>query len=82
MSNNNAINEVYELLKNRVINPAGTFDNAGRFWLDNRDLINVREPSRAWPYSQMMAGRTLKYVKAVAKKFNCENDFNLLKAKI
>lgn len=82
MSNNNAINEVYQLLKNRVINPAGTFDNAGRFWLDNRDLINVREPSRAWPYSQMMAGRTLKYVKAVAKKFNCENDFNLLKAKI
>lgn len=82
MSNNNAINEVYELLKNRVINPAGTFDNAGRFWLDNRDLINVREPSRAWPYSQMTAGRTLKYVKAVAKKFNCENDFNLLKAKI
>lgn len=82
MSNNNAINEVYQLLKNRVINPAGTFDNAGRFWLDNRDLINVREPSRAWPYSQMKAGRTLKYVKAVAKKFNCENDFNLLKTKI
>lgn len=79
---NNPINQVYELLKNRSINPSGTFDKAGRFWLQNGDLINVREPSRSWPYSQMQAGRTLKYVKAVAKKFNCENDFDLLKTKI
>ena len=76
------IKKVYELLKNREINPAGYFDNAGRFWLENSDLVDVREPSRSWPYSQMMAGRTLKYVKAVAKKFECQNDFEKLKSKV
>ena len=75
-----AINEVYDLLKNRIINPRGTFDRAGRFYLENGDLINVRQPSRYYPYSQMMAGRTLKYVKAVAKKFECDNDFEKLKS--
>ena len=34
------INEVYKLLKNRTINPDGTFDSAGRFYLKNNDLIN------------------------------------------
>ena len=76
------IKEVYYLLKNRIINPSGYFDKAGRFWLENGDLINVREPSRSWPYSQMMAGRTLKYVKAVAKKFECANNFEMLKSKV
>jgi hypothetical protein len=76
------IKKVYDLLKNREINPNGYFDNAGRFWLENSDLVDVREPSRSWPYSQMMAGRSLKYVKAVAKKFECQNDFDKLKSKV
>ena len=77
-----AINEVYYLLKTRQINPSGYFDRAGRFWLDHTDIISVREPSRSWPYSQMHHGRTLKYVKAVAKKFECGDNFELLKSKV
>lgn len=69
---NTIINEIYQLLKIRKINPSGTFDNAGRFYAANSDLINVRTPSRAWPYSQMVACRTKKYVKKVCEKFNCQ----------
>jgi hypothetical protein len=67
------IKEVYGLLKDRKINPTGTFDGGGRFYLTNSDLIAVRAPSRRWPYSHMTAGRTLKYVKAVAAKYQPEN---------
>jgi len=64
------IEAVYKKLKNREINPAGSFDSAGRFYALNEDLINVRAPSRAFPYSQMTACRTKKYVTKVAEKFN------------
>lgn len=52
------INEVYAQLKNREIHPSGTFDSAGRFHAANFDLISVRAPSRAWPFSHMVACRT------------------------
>jgi hypothetical protein len=65
------INEVYLQLKNREIHPSGTFDSAGRFHAANSDLISVRAPSRAWPFSHMVACRTKKYVKAVCEKFSC-----------
>ena len=68
---NEFIKECYQQLKNRNINPAGTFDSKGRWFSNNADLLNVREPSKAWPYSQMSACRTLKYVKKVASVFNC-----------
>jgi hypothetical protein len=74
MSTTTTIINVYNDLKNRVINPSGSFDKAGRFFLEHGDLVNVREPSRSYPYSQMSAGRSLKYVKKVAEKFGCEND--------
>ncbi len=64
---------VFDKLKNREIHPSGHFDDSGRFYLYNADLIDVRQPSRRYPYSQMLAGRTLKYVTAVANKFNCYN---------
>lgn len=71
--NNKEIKEVYKMLKNREINPSGSFDSGGRWYANNKELINVRTPSRAWPYSEMVACRTLKYVKAVQAKFNCDN---------
>ena len=74
-----AIREVWNLLKDRKINPAGTFDSGGRFWSANADLISVRAPSRRWPYSHMSACRTLRYVKAVAEKYRCTNKNELLK---
>ena len=79
-SKKDIIKTVYEQLKNRQINPAGTFDKAGRFYLKHSDLVSVRSPSRAWPYSQMLAGRTKKYVAAVAEKYNCSTVSELLSA--
>jgi hypothetical protein len=73
--------KVYQMLKNREIHPSGKFDDAGRFYAEHNDLINVRAPSRRWPYSEMVACRTHKYVKAVAKRFNCQT-VEELKAKV
>ena len=67
-----AIKTIYRELRDRHINPSGEFDKQGRWYADNSDLINVRTPSRAWPYSEMVACRTKKYVTAVAEKFNCK----------
>lgn len=72
MNKKEMINAVYQELKDRRIHPQGKFDNAGRFYLTNSKLVDVREPSRAYPYSQMKAGRTRKYVAAVAEAFSCE----------
>lgn len=51
-------------LKNRRINPDGTFDKAGRFYLQTScpHCAGIRSPSRAFPYSSMVHGRTLKHV--------------------
>ena len=76
----NIITIVYKELQSRKIHPAGEFDGGGRFYLTNNDLVNVRTPSRSWPYSQMVAGRTKKYVKRVAEKFNCKNIETLRRA--
>lgn len=65
------IKVVYEALRDRLINPEGKFDKAGR-WYPSADEVacledfNVRYPSRAWPYSYMTAARTLKHVKLLA----------------
>lgn len=72
------IKEVYEMLKSREVHPSGEFDGGGRFYATNSHLIDVREPSRAYPYSHMSACRTLKYVKAVAKHFDCKTKEDLL----
>ncbi len=66
------ITVVYCELKERIIHPTGKFDNGGRWYAENSDLISCRTPSRAWPYSQMSACRTKKYVKAVQEQFNCK----------
>ena len=73
------LEEVYNMLKDRIIHPPGHFDKGGRFWLKDSDLVNVRTPSRAYPYSHMIAGRTLKFVKSMAIKYKCKNKEELLK---
>ena len=65
------INTVYQELKERNIHPSGRFDNAGRFYAEHQDLISVREPSRRFPFSQMAACRTKKYVTRVCEWFDC-----------
>jgi hypothetical protein len=79
MVTENEIKEVFLLLRTRELNPKGKFDKAGRFYLDHADLVDVRDPSRAFPYSQLVAGRTLKYVKKVVEKFNPQSKDELLK---
>ena len=73
------IKEVATMLKNREVNPRGTFDKAGRFYATHANLISVRSPSRAYPYSQMQACRTVKYVRAVAGYFNCKTKDEILR---
>lgn len=64
---------VYVMLKDRQLHPRGEFDNAGRFWLEDSELVDVRQPSTKYPYSQMLAGRTSKFVKAMAEKYKPQN---------
>ena len=75
---NEQIKEVYQMLKDRIIHPSGTFDAKKRFTAQNDDLINVRAPSARWPFSHMTACRSLKYVKAVCEKFECKDIDDLI----
>lgn len=75
LDKNEMIQTVYEMLKNRSIHPAGGFEasiSTRRWHAKHSDLINVREPSRAYPWSEMNACRSKKYVKAVQEKYNCQ----------
>ena len=67
------INEEYLKLKNRVKNPAGEFDSAGRFYAEYSHLMDVRSPSRSYPYPEMVAARTKKFVKALAENFKVQS---------
>lgn len=87
VNSNELCKSIYQLLKDREINPSGTFDKSGRFYADNSDLINVRRPSFKWPYSEMIGCRTMKYVKALRDKHfkelvNCKNPYITLKYKV
>jgi len=77
---NKAIEIVYEMLQNREIHPSGEFDKQKRFYLTHGHLVDVRSPSKAWPNSEMFAGRTKKYVKAVYQEFKPKTINSLLKA--
>ncbi len=66
------IQTVYEARKNRMVHPAGKFDNGGRWYpSDDENADNftarLRSPSRAWPYSYMTGARTRKHVAALAE---------------
>lgn len=68
-----AIKKAYIALKEREENPRGFFDKQGRFYIYDRELLNVREPSAKYPYSQMNAARTAKFIKALAEKYKCQS---------
>lgn len=62
------LKSVYLKLKSRELHPMGEFDKMGRFYLKDSELVSCRAPSTKYPYSQMNAGRTGKFVKAIADK--------------
>ena len=74
------IQKVYLLLKSRAVHPSGKFDGAGRWHASNSEIVNVRSPSRAYPYSEMTHCRTKKYVKNVQEHFECRTLSELLAA--
>lgn len=73
------IKSVFTALKNREQHPRGTFDKAGRFYLEDGDIAYVRSPSRVYPFSEMLHGRTKKFLKALIKKHNCKTTEDLEK---
>jgi len=70
--------EVFTMLKNRELHPAGKFDSQGRFYLRDNELVDVRTPSAKYPFSQMNAGRTAKFVKAIANKYKPDTKQELI----
>ena len=72
------LKEVYTMLKNREIHPKGIFDKQGRFYIADDELVDVRSPSSKYPYSQMNAGRTSKFVKAMAEKYKVQSKEELI----
>ncbi len=69
------INKVFMDLKERIENPCGAFDSAGRFYLDESlsDLSTSRSPSRAYPFPEMQEGRTRKFIMKVFINRNCKS---------
>jgi len=63
---------VFEARRDRVRNPEGTFDCAGRWYPSERedqggDGSSVRPPSRGWPYSFNTRCRTLAHCKVLVQ---------------
>ena len=57
--------KVYLNRKHRKTHPSGEFDSAGRWYPDASENLNTdayRTPSRSYPYSYMLACRTLNHV--------------------
>ena len=79
MATKEDIDTVFKMLQNRAVKPSGTWDKGGRFYAHHDDLVNVRSPSRAYPYSQWHACHTRKYVVRVVEKFNCQTVDDILK---
>lgn len=57
---------VYVPRRDRQVNPDGEFDSAGRWYPSSAEECGdiarcVRSPSRAWPYSYLVACRTKKH---------------------
>ena len=72
------LKDVYEMLKERQLHPTGEFDKMGRFYLEDYELVDVRSPSAKYPYSQMNAGRTSKFIKAMAEKYKVQSKDELI----
>ncbi|WP_170339715.1 hypothetical protein [Ruegeria arenilitoris] len=56
----------YSRRKHRLSHPKGDFDSGYRFYLADEErggcCMEIREPSRAYPYSEMTHGRSLRHV--------------------
>lgn len=54
----------YNARQNRSSHPAGEFDKKGRFYLSEvcDCCKGIRSPSAAYPYSQMVHGRSAKHI--------------------
>lgn len=66
--------KAYQPRRDRTVNPEGKFDGAGRWYPSDRedggDIAGcIRGPSRAFPYSYMLACRTKKH--AACLVFRC-----------
>lgn len=50
----------YVRRRDRLSNPPGRFDRAGRFYAEERtrSVLTCRAPSRKWPWPEMKAART------------------------
>ena len=55
----------YLALRDRIVHPAGRFDNAGRWYPTQPCTCAVRAPSRAHPYSYLVHARTAAHVAEV-----------------
>lgn len=64
--------------KNRLSNPAGTFDSAKRFYLSDKCecCSSIRSPSRSYPFSEMTHGRSAEHV---AHEFGVEDHVTLVR---
>ena len=61
---------IYAARRDRLVNPEGSFDSAGRWYPSAAEDCGgdgrcVRTPSRAWPYSYMLRCRTRQHVSAL-----------------
>lgn len=72
---------MYRARQERQEHPRGSFDRAGRFWLDDDERQaccgRIRTPSRAWPYSEIKHARSAEHVAAV-----CDVDVHELRRAI
>jgi len=74
-----AIRKANKLLLNRNEHPRGKFDNAGRFYLEYRDISTSRNPSRAYPYSELNEGRGKPYLMRLWEHCGCQSESDLFK---
>lgn len=64
--------------RDRICHPGGSFDSGGRFSLSEKyDCCDgIRSPSRAYPFSEMLHGRTLGHV---AHEFCIEQHISVIR---
>ena len=69
MNNIQKATQEYLNRKNRKSHPSGNFDDGGRFYLSDEErhdcCSGIRTPSRRFPYSEMVHGRTMKHVASI-----------------
>ena len=65
------IDAIYLCRRERLTHPEGDFDKQGRWYPSERErsnhLCGIRQPSRNWPYSYMLACRTRKHISELAE---------------